>query len=437
MCNSNCNHNLIFDILDKNNQKDQRYNKYLSPVEKCPEIVDYWDFDKNIIDPNEVILVKREKFYFACEKNKEEHVWQQCLSDFMSAKNKCLFCIGLRICRSNSFAARNPEIAKMWDYERNIISPHEVGEASKEKFWFICNNNSDHKFEASVGNVVRSFKYGANGCYVCAKNKFHKSTSVAKRYPEIVELWNFEENTVSPEEIGVADKRKFHFICNKNIKHKWIGIVSNVVEALKKKNGTNGCSICSSRTINNLNCLETTCPEVAKLWHPTLNGDFLPSQITKGSDKKAWFQCHDFENHKWHEQIYSATKRGGECPICSKSKGEKYIENHLIDNGIPYTDQQYFNTCKNKNRLRFDFAIEINDKNLCIEYQGIQHYEPINFGGKKSKNKTIEQFKDLQMRDKIKEDWCKSNNIPLLLIPYWEFNNINSILTEFIKNNSN
>jgi len=51
---------------------------------------------------------------------------------------------------------------------------------------------------------------------------------------------------------------------------------------------------------------------------------------------------------------------------------------------------------------------------MCIEYQGEQHYRPVSiFGGEDS-------FKSQIKRDKIKKKYCKSNNIELLIIPYWK-----------------
>ena len=62
-----------------------------------------------------------------------------------------------------------------------------------------------------------------------------------------------------------------------------------------------------------------------------------------------------------------------------------------------------------------------------IEYQGKQHYEPIDFAGKGEKwaNKL---FRSNQKRDKIKRGYCIKNNIPLIEIPYWEFENTENIL---------
>ncbi len=112
--------------------------------------------------------------------------------------------------------------------------------------------------------------------------------------------------------------------------------------------------------------------------------------------------------------------KGTGCPKCSESRGEKVIRAFLDDNSIVYEIQKKYNECVNisfnKNdkkycvKLPFDFYLPT--YNLLIEYDGEQHYKPISkFGGEK-------QFKKTQILDKIKTDFAKSQNIPLLRVPY-------------------
>ena len=121
------------------------------------------------------------------------------------------------------------------------------------------------------------------------------------------------------------------------------------------------------------------------------------------------------------------------CPHCSASKGERYIENILDKNNIQYQTQYCFDDCRIQLPLPFDFAIFDNNNliGLC-EYQGIQHYEPIDFAGK-GIEWANNLFKRNQLSDNTKRTYCKNNNIPLLEIPYWEFKNTETILLDFIK----
>ena len=113
---------------------------------------------------------------------------------------------------------------------------------------------------------------------------------------------------------------------------------------------------------------------------------------------------------------------GKGCPKCKLSKGEIVVENILIDKNIDYKIQYHFDKCRNKNTLPFDFYLP--DKNMCIEYDGIQHFEPSEyFGGEKS-------FIQRKENDKIKSKYCIDNNIDLLRIKYNE--NILDILNKIL-----
>ena len=110
------------------------------------------------------------------------------------------------------------------------------------------------------------------------------------------------------------------------------------------------------------------------------------------------------------------------CPKCSESHGEKIIRTWLESKNIKYTYQKRFDECKNKYPLPFDFYLP--DYNLCIEYDGQQHFEESSYFGKDSFIKT-------KKHDKLKNAFCKEFNISLLRIKYDE--NILEILNKNIK----
>lgn len=96
------------------------------------------------------------------------------------------------------------------------------------------------------------------------------------------------------------------------------------------------------------------------------------------------------------------------CPKCKLSKGEVKVMNILNKYNIDFTTQYKFDGFN----LVFDFYIP--SKNLVIEYDGVQHFKPISyFGGYRA-------FQYQKRRDKKKDEYCLSNNIRLLRIPYNE-----------------
>ena len=86
--------------------------------------------------------------------------------------------------------------------------------------------------------------------------------------------------------------------------------------------------------------------------------------------------------------------------------GELIIKSVLDKNNITYEEQKTFDECKFKNKLRFDFYLP--EKNICLEFNGKQHYEPIAFFG--GDTRFIEQ----QRNDKIKVNYCSENDIELI-----------------------
>lgn len=102
---------------------------------------------------------------------------------------------------------------------------------------------------------------------------------------------------------------------------------------------------------------------------------------------------------------------GKGCPKCSESKGEREIRQLLDSNEIVYESQMIFDGCFDIKPLPFDFYLP--EYNLCIEYDGEQHYRPIEyFGGQKA-------FELRKKHDQIKNEYCKNNNIRLVRIPYF------------------
>jgi len=112
------------------------------------------------------------------------------------------------------------------------------------------------------------------------------------------------------------------------------------------------------------------------------------------------------------------------CPKCKSSKGEERIMRYLVDNKIQYEYQKKFEELKNQNYLPIDFYLP--DYNLCIEYDGRQHFEPVEaWGG-------LESFEILKENDSKKDTFCQSIGINLLRIAYHDFDNIESIIGDFL-----
>lgn len=134
--------------------------------------------------------------------------------------------------------------------------------------------------------------------------------------------------------------------------------------------------------------------------------------------------------HIWNP-IGRSIKNNQGCPICNSSKGEKKIRMFLIKNNISFIQEKTFADCKDLKSLRFDFYLP--DHNMCIEYDGQQHYFPVDFANR-GNEWAIDLYNRNILRDEIKNNYCKQNNITIIRIPYWEQNNIDNILEKKVIN---
>lgn len=110
------------------------------------------------------------------------------------------------------------------------------------------------------------------------------------------------------------------------------------------------------------------------------------------------------------------------CDKCSKriSKYEQMVIDYLKKNKIKFTTQKKFPDCRNILPLPFDFYIK--EYGTLIEADGQGHYEVCYFN-RCSKESGEKSFIKTKINDEIKNKYCIDNNIKLIRIPYWEFDN--------------
>lgn len=124
-----------------------------------------------------------------------------------------------------------------------------------------------------------------------------------------------------------------------------------------------------------------------------------------------------------NEDVYLETsnlKTQYSCGCSISSKGERKIEEILLLNNIPFIKEKRFSDLifeDTKKLARFDFYV---NNTYIIEFDGRQHFIQSNgiFDNE-------EKFKRTQEHDKIKNEYCKKHNIPLIRIPFIEIDKLN------------
>jgi len=233
-----------------------------------------------------------------------------------------------------------------------------------------------------------------SGCAICSVIKTHdqQKLTISQFIEKAKEIHNdkYDYNLVEYN----GGKNKVKIICKEH------GIFEQ--KAYVHLNNKSGCPYCTGKINNNIDFFIS---KAKKIHNNRYNYDLVEYKDPKTKIK---IIC---KEHGIFEQTPDGhlNKKSG-CQKCNQSKGENEIAVFLENNKINFIQQKKFDLCKNKNNLLFDFFLEEN--NICIEFQGIQHFKQIDFfGGIKEFEKRIEN-------DNIKRKFCKENKIKLLEISY-------------------
>ena len=394
-----------------------------------PELALEWHpFKNKPLKPSEIYYNATKCVWWIC---KEGHEWKNSISERNKGK-ECPICkykkennnpkkiLVLKNRISISLATKHPELLEEWDYSKNKeISPHEVSYGSGKKVWWICKKNSIHKWKAAIYDRI-----SGNGCPICSGQVLSKGNNDFKTiYPDLAKEWHPTKNgKLTPSDVTYGSGIKVWWLCDKG--HEYQANIYNRGSGKK-------CPYCQNKKVLiGFNDLQTTYPDLAKEWHPTKNGKLTPNDVTYGSEKKVWWLCNC--GYEWNTTVNTRTSLKCGCIKCNppySSKGENAVAIILNKKQIEYKRQFIV---PERGRLRDDFALLSQDKKIVgtIEYNGQQHYEPVDFAGK-GEEWANKNFEIIQKRDRKKSEWLKEHNIPQLIIPYWEFDNIPSLVNDY------
>ena len=304
-----------------------------------------------------------------------------------------------------------PQLQYEWDFSKNEFDFYSLSYGSKRKVWWTCDNG--HSYQARVDQrTTRSC-----GCPYCNRNKKIGPLSVTN--PELLEFWDYEKNSLNPNEVTAGSHALVWWVCK--LGHSWEALIHNRSKSKQK------CPYCINKLTSSQNSLANF-PDVAVEYHPFKNQKSV-NEINSFSYKKVWWLgiC----GHEWYSSPRIRTRkiRPTGCPVCQSSKGEVRIEKFLELNKIQSEKQKRFATCRDKRPLPFDFFLP-NEKVL-IEFNGIQHYEKVDFGMGEDKVKDF--LKGIKRRDKIKVAWAKENGYKLLVVSYLDLDKLETIISSFLE----
>lgn len=318
-----------------------------------PQLADQWHPTKNSFSAQEVTL-KSDKM--AWWKDSLGHEWDARISDRTKdgVMLGCPICSGNRVLAGfNDLATKNPRLAEDWHPTKNAFKASETTSATPKKAWWlgkICR----HEWESTILS-----RNDGNNCPICSgKQVLAGFNDLGTTHPEIAAQWHPTKNAIfTPQSVNAGSGKKVWWVGSK-CGHEW------VAPPYERTTG-HGCSVCHGSTVMvGVNDFASLKPELVKEWHPTKNGDKLPSQFTVGSKERIWWvgAC----NHEWPTSIKSRSM-GSSCRKCSNnvSKAEKEIAKFIQGLGF------LVETSNRKVLKRKELDILVTEENLAIEFNGL------------------------------------------------------------------
>lgn len=315
-----------------------------------------------------------------------------------------------RVCEHYNFGILYPDAAMDWCYLLNDVLPNEVSPSSGDEYWYNCG-----KCRGFYQQQVCSKKNNA-GCPYCSNRKVSKTNNLLVTDPEIAAEWDIDKNFKYPNEVTRGCGDKVQWICrDTEIEHYYKQKISRRTGVVK-----NGC-YCKNKTHKQKTGKHAYFVEISSKIHN--NKYSYPEEYIDGTTKINIYCPVLYKNNVPHGnflQSPSDHKRGTGCTVCGStgknSRGMLNIKNLLHSFG--YVENADF-WCEQKldgmtyiKALRLDFYLKIGDVRIGIEFDGVQHFSPVEiWGGAEGLEKT-------QKKDYAKDLYCLKNKISLLRFPY-------------------
>lgn len=414
---------------------------FVSLAEARPDLAKEWNYEKNgDLKPEDVSCGSGKKVWwklpydvpddYPVEHLRGKHFEFEWKATITKRNNQrgCPYLRGKAVWAGfNDLATINSELAVQWHPTKNgNLKPTQVTANSNKKVWWLLSYddpNTGKHFDFEWNAMIKDRNDGIGCPFLSGRAVWPGFNDLQTVNPELATQWHPVKNKgLKPTDVTVNSRKKIWWLLPYNdlktgqhIDFEWQTTIDN-------RNKGRKCPYLSGRAVwPGFNDLATTNPELTKQWHPTKNGSLKSTQITANSNKKVWWllpyddpntgRHFDFE---WQAQI-SSRSAGCGCPYLITYKGEEYIKQYLQKNNISFNVQQKFSDLLGAGDRQLSYDFSMHDEKygyILIEYNGIQHYESVEYWGGEA------ALKKQKEHDKRKRDYAKKHGYKLITVKY-------------------
>lgn len=308
------------------------------------------------------------------------------------------------------------------EFDRNgydLISTEYIG--AKSPLEYICRKYRESGIQTVNWNRIHYYGCVCRYCSAENKRKILREQKITVSYQDVIEFFNRPDIKLSlidsSNEFDTKWGSKIYYTCPEHpaiIQNKSFG------RLIKEPY----CAICHMRAVR---------PDISKYKYRdvvSLANDMGYDVVTgerdyKNAATKIICKC---KKHGEFSTNMGHLVEGKGCPICKESRGEKSIRNILSAHDILFEPQKRFDGLYGVGGGKLSYDFYIPSQNLLIEYQGEYHDGTMH---KISPDmQSVEKLEKQKIHDEMKRSYAKDNGIGLLEIWYFDYDNIEKILSE-------
>ena len=171
-----------------------------------PALVNEWDYEKNVLLPEQVTKGSHKKVWWKCSKG---HSWQTNIYVRAGMGSGCPYCAGQRVLLGqNDLLTLNPELCKEWDYNKNDSTPENYMPKSNKKVWWIC-KECGNSWQTAI-----SHRTDGKGCPKCNQGGNFKRGFLSSNNDLRLD-WDKDKNKdLNPDKLALGSKTRVWWKCH-------------------------------------------------------------------------------------------------------------------------------------------------------------------------------------------------------------------------------